>query len=112
MTAVTISRPSPRRKLFDITVVPGAPQTVIPGGLAFQIVAAATEGAGTYNIEHAYTLELDDYRPTKNNAAADNTGLSNGGTLDARTTPIASPGVQVLKFTAVTAPTRFIAYGV
>ena len=111
MTAVAIQTPSPRKKVFDITVVPGTPQVIIPDSLEFNIVAVAPGGAGTYSIEYALTEELGDYRPLNNGETNANTGLSNGGTLTARTTTIYSPGVQKLRFTATTASTRFIAYG-
>jgi hypothetical protein len=103
---------SPRKKIFDKTVAAGGTFEISPGSLAFSIVASAPGGAGTYSIEYALTEELDDWRPLNNSDAVANTTLPNGGTVTARTSHVAYPGVQVLRFTAVTNPTRFIAYGV
>lgn len=112
MTAVVISSgSSPRKTIFDVVVVPGTPVILSPGGSHFNIVAAAPSGAGTYSIEYALTTDLGDWRPLKNGEAADNTALSNVGTLPARTSTVAPPSVQQLRFTAVANPTRFAAYG-
>lgn len=112
MTTVTVSGPSPRKKIFDITVVPGTPQTIRPSSLHFDIVAKIVTTAGAYTIEQALTEELSDWRPLKNSAAVDNTALANDGTVGARTSTVVPPGAQLLKFTATTTSTRFVAYGI
>lgn len=116
MTTAGFGGLSARKKLFDIVVSPGTPQTVVPSALSFHIVAVATvAGAGTYSIDYSQVAAVDgvdDYRPTINDSDAANTGISNGAAIAARSTSIAVPGVQRLRFTATTQPTRFIAYGV
>lgn len=112
MTAVNItSGPNPRKKIFDIVVVPGAPKDVSPGGTHFNILAQAPGAAATYTIEYALTPDLGDWRPLKNDSAVDNTALPSGGTVAARTSTVAAPGVQLLRLTAITNSVRFVAYG-
>ena len=117
MTTVSgIAAPGPRKKVCDVTVSPGTPVTFVTRATSFSIVAFATAaGAGTYSIDYSLVGaddDEDDFRPLLNSAGAANTGLSNGGTVAARTSSVASPGVGRIKLTATTQPTRFIAYGV
>lgn len=112
MTAVSItSGASPRKRIFDVTVTPGTPVELSPGGVNFNIFAVAPGAAGTYTIEQALTPDLGDWRPLKNDSAVDNTGLASSGSVAARTSTVVAPGVQKLRLTATTSPIRFVAYG-
>lgn len=118
MATASFGGQSPRRKVFDVTVAAGESTVVTPSAREFNVLAVAPAAAGTYSIQFSIVNDadeaggVDDWQPLKNSAGTENTDLSNGGTVGARTSTIYSPGVQRLKLSATTAPTRFIAYGV
>ena len=117
MTTASFGGPSPRRKVFDVIVDEGDSITVTPSALEFNILAVPPEGAGTYSIQFSVvgdaeeTGGVDDWQALNNSAGDPNSDLSNGGSIGARTSVVYSPGVQRLKFSASSAPTRFIGYG-